>query len=284
MQADGLAHGVHLGHFGVVLLQSGPHGHGHFQTEGGTAGHPQLLQAENAVDEAGGEGQRQQGIHREAALQKVAQTVQHQIAAQQGGNQHCQHLAEDHQLDPVFRHQIQGEHGGNAGADEHHQHIDQQRGLQFADAHFGQLIVPPFRAGNQLLFQLLQTGAGGEHNGGGDEFLLHLKGRLCYGWLGVFLRQLLRQIHHNGRLVGHFRCFRRLFGPEVQGVGKRLFHRLLSGHFRFQRFRRFCLRFRRRCRFFFRLRIIEPQLGHCPGGVGNRLLLRVVAEFLQNVL
>ena len=129
MQADGLAHGVHLGHFSVVLLQSGPHGHGHFQTEGGTAGHPQLLQAENAVDEAGGEGQRQQGIHREAALQKVAQTVQHQIAAQQGGNQHCQHLAEDHQLHPVFRHQIQGEHGGNAGADEHHQHIDQQRGL-----------------------------------------------------------------------------------------------------------------------------------------------------------
>ena len=285
MQADSLAHGIHLGHFGVVLLESGPQGHGHFQTERGAAGDTQLLQAENAVNETGGEGQCQQGVDGEAALQQVAQTVQHQIAAQQSGNQHRQHLTENHQLHAIFRHQLQGEQGGHTAADQHHQKIQQDCRLKPSHTHFGQLIIPAFRAGNQLFFQLLQPGAGGEHDGSGDEFLLHLKGRLRRGRLRCF--RFLRQIDNDGRLV----CRKRFGGNFLHRVkflriGQGWFFRFRGGFCGFLQSKR-CGFFRACFRDFFRdIRrfIIEPQFGHLPGRFSRLFGFRVLAEFFQNVL
>ena len=196
VQTNRLAHGIHLCHFGIVPLEPRPQRHGHFQTEGGTAGNPQLLQTENAVCDAGGEGQCQQGIHREATLQQIPQTVQHQVAAQQGGDQHGKNLTENHQLHPAFRNHTCGEHGGDTRADQNHQRVQQQRCLQPAGSHFGKLIVPPLGTGDKLLFQLFQTGAGSKDNGRGNKLLFHLKGGLCHrrlDWLrGIAFRQILR--------------------------------------------------------------------------------------------
>ena len=282
VEANGLTHGIHLGHFGVVSLEPCPQGHGHFQTESGAAGNPQLFQAENAVDEAGGKGQCQQRVDGEAALEQIAQTVQHQVGAQQGGDQHGQHLAENHQLHPVFRHQLQSKQGGDAPADQHHQQIQQHSCLKFAHAHFGQLIIPAFRAGHQLFFQLLQTGAGGEYDGGGDEFLLHLKSGFSHRWLRDF--RFLRQIHDDGWLIGGRNSGSRLVGGN--GIGGRFLHRgefLGVGKGRFLRLLGFRLFGFRRFRLLQQL-LIKPQLGHLPGGLRRFFRFRVLAEFLQNVL
>ena len=186
VETDRFAHGVHLGGLGVDPVEPCPQGHGHFQAEGGAAGDTQFFQAEHAVHKAGGKGKGQQGVDGEAGLQKVRDAVDHQLAAQQGGAQHSQDLAEDHQTQPVFGNHVQGEHGGNAGADQNDEDVQQQRGLELDGAFLGKLIVPFFGTGHQLLFQLLQTGAGGKDDGGGNEFFLHLKGRLYGSGLGGF--------------------------------------------------------------------------------------------------
>ena len=188
MQTHSLAHGVHLRKLRIALLQSRPQGHGHFQTEGSAAGNPQLHQAESAVHHTGGEGQCQQCVQGEAALQQIAYAVHHQRTAEQGREHHAKHLAENHQPQPVFRDHIQHKQGGHAGAQGHQQYVNQQGNLQLGGAHFRQSVVPLFRAGNQLLFQLLQPGAGSEHDGGGDEGFLHLEGRLSRSGSGLFLR------------------------------------------------------------------------------------------------
>ena len=69
VETDRFAHGVQLGHFRGAVLIPGPQSHGDFQAEGGTTGHPQFLQTENGIHKAGGEGQRQHGVQREAAVE-----------------------------------------------------------------------------------------------------------------------------------------------------------------------------------------------------------------------
>ena len=123
VQTHCFAHGVHLGHFGGMAVVPCPQGHGHFQRESCTAGHPQFHQTEDTVDEAGGKGQCQQRTDSETTFQQFAQRVQHHIAAQKRGDHHGQHLRENHQPEPVFGDQVHGEHGSGTGTQQHNDQI-----------------------------------------------------------------------------------------------------------------------------------------------------------------
>ena len=192
VEPDCFTHGIQLGHFCISFLEPGPKGHGHFQAEGGAAGNPQFHQAENTINQTGCEGDGQQCVYRKPPLKQIGNSIDHQMAAQERGHQHGQHLAENYQTQPVFRHHIQGEHGGDGSADQHNDHIQQQGNLKSSGADFGELIVTLFRTGNQFLFQLLQPGAGGKENRRGDKFRFLFKGRFrghrnFLGWGGILV-------------------------------------------------------------------------------------------------
>ena len=218
LEADGLAQGIHLPHFGGAALAAGGHGHGHFQTEGGAAGNPQLHKAGRGVHAAGDERKGKQRIQVEPALEDAAKPVQHQMAAQQAGYQHGQHLTEDHQTHPVFRHHIQRQQRGDTGAQQHDDEVQQNADLQFADAQLRQLIVPLFGACHQLLFQLPQTLVGVKGDGRG---LGLLRGFRC-GGVGTAARQRFGdQIVDGSGVVagsGFLRFFGKCFGVKADGV------------------------------------------------------------------
>ena len=167
LQPDGLAQGVHLPHFGGAALAAGGHGHGHFQAEGGAAGNPHLYQAGRGVHAAGDKGEGKQGIQVEPTLEQTAQPVQHQMTAQQPGYQHGQHLTENHQTHPVFRHHVQRQQRGDTGAQQHDDKVQQNADLQLADAQLRQLVVPLLGACHQLPFQLPQALMGVKGDGRG---------------------------------------------------------------------------------------------------------------------
>ena len=203
VETDGLPEGIHLGHLGGVAVETAHHGQGHLQAESGAAGDPQILQAEDCVGAAGGEGQGQDGADGEAESQQIPQSVQQLTAAQPCGKEHGQHLAEDHQTQAVVGDHIQYLHGGDGAAEQHDQDIDEDAGLDTADAVLIQLIVALFGAGDQSLLQLpqAQLGIDLDHSGlrlrhdflglgGGGHVgeLLQPEGILLFGFLPQILR------------------------------------------------------------------------------------------------
>ena len=218
LQPDGLAQGVHLPHFGGAALAAGGHGHGHFQAEGGAAGNPHLHQAGRGVHAAGDKGEGKQGIQVEPTLEQTAQPVQHQMTAQQPGHQHGQHLTENHQTHPVFRHHVQRQQRGDTGAQQHDDKVQQNADLQLSDAQLRQLVVPLLGACHQLPFQLPQTLMGVKGDGRG---LGLLRGLRCRG-VGTAARQRFGdQIVDGSGVVagsGFLRFFGKCFGVKADGV------------------------------------------------------------------
>ena len=206
VQPDGLAHGIQLGNLRIALLKPGPQTHGHLQAESGAAGNPQFLKTEHCIGHAGKESQREQGIDAETALEQFPDAVQHQRASQQSRYQHGQNLTENHKPEPVFRHHIQHEQGGDTGGQQNNQHIQKKGDLQLGGTNFRQGVILLFRPCHQLFLQLLQTGAGGEDNGRGNKLLLHLEGGLNRGGSARFRGSILCGIGV-GIIVGNLSGF-----------------------------------------------------------------------------
>ena len=141
-------------------MVAGQQSHGHLQAERRAAGHPQIPQAVYRIHAAAGKGDGEQGIYGEASLEQVSQAVQHLVAAHQGGDQHGQNLAEDHQPQPVLRNHVHGKKGGGSRAEQDDKQIQEYSGLQLAQPQLRKLIVALLRPGNQLLFQFPEPGFG----------------------------------------------------------------------------------------------------------------------------
>ena len=89
VQPDGPAQSIHLGHFRGPAVEPGQQRKGHLQGESGAAGHPELLQAEDRIRAAGQKGKHQHKVDGKFSVEQVRDTVQHLVAAQQGGHQHA---------------------------------------------------------------------------------------------------------------------------------------------------------------------------------------------------
>ena len=167
---------------------------GHLQGKSGAAGDPQLLETVIGIHTADNQSNTQQGIDGEAAVEQLTQTVQQLMTAEQGGNEHCQHLRKNHKPQPVVRNHAHREHDGRPGAEGHYQQIQYNGDLQAEYALIGKLVIPFFRTGNELPLQLPQIAAEGNGLLGGScrlrfrsflgcgcKRLLNAYGLLCAG-------------------------------------------------------------------------------------------------------
>ena len=166
----GLPQGIHLVGFRSPAVIPGQEGKGHLQAEAGAAGNAQLLEAEDRIHAAGDQCEKEQSIDGESSVEQLAQAVHQLVAAQQCGQEHGEHLGEDHKPQTVFRNHPGGEHGAGADAEHHQQQIQYDGHLQREHALVCQLIVPLFRSGDDLFPQFPQTCA----DGNGFAFRLFL--------------------------------------------------------------------------------------------------------------